>query len=75
MMNSKMLREYCRLDAASRSLLERAMNSLNLSARAYDRIIKVARTIADLDGAAEIGAAHLAEAINYRTLDREGWGR
>lgn len=75
MMNSKMLREYCRLDAASRSLLERAMDKLNLSARAYDRIIKVSRTIADLAGAPTIGTMHLAEAINYRTLDRDSWGR
>ena len=75
MMNAKMLRAYCRLDAASAALLERAMERLNLSARAYDRILKVARTIADLAGAAEIGTAHIAEAINYRSLDRESWGR
>lgn len=75
MMNSRMLREFCRLDAEARSLLERAMERLNLSARAYDRIIKVARTIADLEGAADIGASHISEAITYRTLDRENWGR
>lgn len=75
MMNPKMLRACCRLDAASAALLERAMERLNLSARAYDRILKVARTIADLAGAADIGAAHIAEAINYRSLDRESWGR
>lgn len=57
------------------SLLERAMVRLDLSARAYDRIVKVARTIADLEGTADIGAAHLAEAINYRSLDRGSWGR
>ncbi len=56
-------------------LLERAMVRLDLSARAYDRIVKVARTIADLEGTADIGAAHLAEAINYRSLDRGSWGR
>ncbi len=67
MMNPKMLRACCRLDAASAALLERAMERLNLSARAYDRILKVARTIADLAGAADIGAAHIAEAINYRS--------
>lgn len=75
MMNSKMLREYCRLDGASAQLLERAMERLNLSARAYDRILKVARTIADLAGEEQILAAHIAEAINYRSLDRETWGR
>ncbi len=75
MMNSKMLRAYCHLSAESARLLERAMERLNLSARAYDRILKVARTIADLAGEAEIGVAHIAEAINYRSLDRESWGR
>ena len=75
MMNSKMLREFCRLDAQSRSVLESAMERLQLSARAYDRIVKVARTIADLEGAADIAARHIAEAIQYRTLDRENWGR
>lgn len=75
MMNTKMLRDWCALDAASGSLLERAMERLGLSARAYDRILKVARTIADLAGEERIGAAHVAEAINYRSLDRESWGR
>jgi magnesium chelatase family protein len=75
MMNTKMLREFCPLTAEAAQLLERAMVRLDLSARAYDRIIKVARTIADLEGTAEIGTAHLAEAINYRSLDRGTWGR
>jgi magnesium chelatase family protein len=75
MMNSKMLRDYCPLDERSRSLLERAMDQLNLSARAHDRIIKVARTIADLAGEENISVVHISEAITYRTLDRESWGR
>ncbi len=75
MMNSKMLKEYAPLDEPSRKLLDMAMNRLNLSARAYDRIIKVARTIADLGGEEQISAAHISESINYRNLDRESWGR
>lgn len=75
MMNSALLNEYCRLDAAAASLLERAMERLSLSARAYDRIRKVARTIADLAGRAEVAAQDIAEAINYRSLDRGNWGR
>ncbi len=74
-MNTPMLRSFCPLDAASRKMLEVAMERLQLSARAYDRIIKVARTIADLDGEESILAAHIAEAIGYRSLDRENWGR
>ena len=70
-----MLREFCPLTPEVRTLLERAMERLNLSARAYDRIIKVARTIADLAGEEKISAQHIAEAINYRTLDRDSWGR
>jgi magnesium chelatase family protein len=70
-----MVREYCPLDSAARTLLERAMERLKLSARAYDRIIKVARTIADLAGEAQIAPSHIAEAITYRSLDRESWGR
>ncbi len=70
MMNSRMLRTFCELEPAVRTLLERAMERLNLSARAYDRIIKVARTIADLEASEQITAAHIAEAIGYRSLDR-----
>ena len=74
-MNTAMLRDYCRLDEAGDRLLRRAMERLSLSARAYDRILKVARTIADLAGREQIEAADVAEAIGYRSLDRENWGR
>ncbi|HEY9364299.1 MAG TPA: YifB family Mg chelatase-like AAA ATPase [Chitinophagaceae bacterium] len=72
-MSSKMLKEICIIDQASQLLLKRAMEKLNLSARAYDRILKVALTIADLSDSETIKAEHLAEAIQYRSLDREGW--
>jgi magnesium chelatase family protein len=75
MMNSKMLREFCPLSKEAGAMLATAMERLSLSARAYDRIIKVARTIADLSAAPDISTAHIAEAINYRSLDRESWGR
>lgn len=73
-MKSRHIRTYCRLDEASRAILSRAMERLNLSARAYDRILKVSRTIADLDASEQIRTEHLAEAIHYRSLDRERWG-
>ena len=71
--SSKMLKEICVIDQAGTSLLKAAMQKLNLSARAYDRILKVSRTISDLSSSADIKAEHLAEAIQYRSLDREGW--
>ncbi|APQ18665.1 YifB family Mg chelatase-like AAA ATPase [Maribacter hydrothermalis] len=72
-MNTKQIRQYCKLDEKSKSLLKNAMERLNLSARAYDRILKVARTIADLGGDAVLNGDHISEAIQYRSLDREGW--
>ena len=74
MMNSAMLRTFAQLSHECSELLERAMQRLNLSARAYDRIIKVARTIADLDKKSDIEPSHISEAIGYRSLDRENWG-
>ena len=72
-MTSKLLQEYARIDGECLKLLRNAMRLLNLSARAYDRILKVSRTIADLAGASNITQEHLSEAINYRNLDRENW--
>lgn len=70
---SQQVREICLIDATGETLLKNAMQKLGLSARAYDRILKVARTIADLDESEKIETNHLAEAIQYRSLDREGW--
>ncbi|HAT71091.1 MAG TPA: magnesium chelatase, partial [Flavobacteriaceae bacterium] len=72
-MGVRQIREYCKLDEASMQLLKSAMERLNLSARAYDRILKVARTIADLEASDEVTGTHISEAIQYRSLDREGW--
>jgi len=72
-MNPQTVRNLCKIDTAGQTLLKQAMEKLGLSARAYDRILKVARTIADLAESDEIEIAHLAEAIHYRSLDREGW--
>lgn len=73
-MSTRELNKYCVLDDHGQQLLKRAMERLSLSARAYDRIIKVARTIADIDLSESILTEHLAEAIQYRSLDRESWG-
>ena len=72
-MNTKQIREYCKLDDKSKSLLKNAMERLNLSARAYDRILKVARTIADLATETDLNGNHISEATQYRSRDREGW--
>ena len=72
-MTPSMQRKFCQIDETGGKLLKTAMELRGLSARAYDRILKVARTIADLDNSENIGATHLSEAINYRNLDREGW--
>lgn len=69
-MQSKEIREFCKLDAAGEELLKMAITKLGLSARAYDRILKVARTIADMAGSADIRPEHISEAIQYRSLDR-----
>ena len=73
-MTSKMLNRYCVIDEAGDRLLQHALTKLGLSARAYDRIRKVARTIADLAGEPNILPPHLMEAISYRSLDRNTWG-
>jgi magnesium chelatase family protein len=73
-MTSKLIRKYVVLDEESNELIRNAMDRLGLSARAYDRILKVARTIADLENEENVQAHHLSEAIHYRSLDRESWG-
>ena len=73
-MTSKLIRKHAVLDEASHELIKNAMDRLGLSARAYDRILKVSRTIADLENEEKVQAHHLSEAIHYRSLDRENWG-
>lgn len=72
-MGVKQIKEFCELDQASNDLLKTAMERLNLSARAYDRILKVSRTIADIEDSENITGQHISEAIQYRSLDRDGW--
>jgi magnesium chelatase family protein len=72
-MSPSLMHRYCRPDAAGASLIKNAMERLGLSARAYDRILRVARTIADLEGSSNVHSQHLAEAVNYRSLDRRNW--
>jgi magnesium chelatase family protein len=73
-MGARELKEFCALDEATKDLLKMAMTELNLSARAYDRILKVARTIADLAGAEPISSDHISEAIQFRSLNQQLWG-
>lgn len=74
-MSPNQTRQVCMIDKNGQLLIQQAMEKLGLSARAYDRILKVARTIADLAGSEQINMEHLAEAIHYRSLDRESWAR
>ncbi len=74
-MTTRQLRKYCALDAEGKQLLQTAMDELGLSARAHDRILRVARTAADLEGSEAIKPAHVIEAIGYRSLDRKLWAR
>lgn len=73
-MSSKLVREHCQLDSESSAFLEQAMEQLNFSARAHDRILKVARTLADLEASPAIQSPHILEAIQYRSLDRNLFG-
>ena len=72
-MTSREIREHCRMEPAAAELLRAAVGDLGLSARAHDKVLRVARTIADLDAAATISCGHICEAINYRLLDRSLW--
>ena len=72
-MTSRQIRTYCQLNAAGTNLLRSSLQESGLSARAHDKILRVARTIADLDGQSDILAEHVSEAVNYRLLDRQFW--
>ncbi len=72
-MSTREIRQFCHLDDAGTNLLRSSIQEMGLSARAHDKILRVARTIADLDGSAEIRPEHLNEAVNYRMLDRQFW--
>ncbi|MGH9810614.1 MAG: hypothetical protein ACRD9W_25770, partial [Terriglobia bacterium] len=72
-MSHRQIREQCRLDEAGAQLLRATMTELGLSARAHDKVLRMARTIADLDNRDHIAATHLSEAVNYRMLDRQMW--
>jgi magnesium chelatase family protein len=72
-LSPKQIRKYCKMDNYGKRLMEKAYTTMKLSARAYDRILKVSRTIADLEGSDNIEASHIAEAIQYRSLDRQYW--
>jgi magnesium chelatase family protein len=74
-MTTRLLRRHCVLDAEGKALLQSAMNELGLSARAHDRILRVARTIADLEASERLRPEHVREAISYRSLDRKLWAR
>ncbi len=73
-MTTRHLKAHCKLSEDAESMLKQAIDHLRLSARAYDRILKVSRTVADLSGAPCIGVEHIAEAVQYRSLDRKYWG-
>ena len=72
-MTTKEIKEFCKIDSVSEELMKSAMTKLGLSARAYDKILKVSRTIADLAGEDKISVSHIGEAIQYRSLDRTNW--
>jgi magnesium chelatase family protein len=72
-MNSRQVRTFCRLDEVGQNLLRDSVNEMGLSARAHDKVLRLSRTIADLDDAADIGTSHINEAVNYRMLDRQFW--